>query len=46
MSIEAYEVLARRSELVAAPARGRADVEADRTMLATEAADRLLTEFV
>ena len=45
MSIEAYEVLARRSELVSALARGRADVEAGRTMPASEAVDRLRREF-
>ncbi len=45
MSIEAYEALARRSELVAALAVGRADAEAGRTMPASEAVSRLKEEF-
>lgn len=45
MSIEAYEALARRSELVDALARGRADAEAGRTMPASEAVSRLRAEF-
>lgn len=45
MSIEAYEALARRSELVAALARGRADAEAGRTIPAVEAVERLRREF-
>ena len=45
MSIEAYEVLARRAELTAALAHGRADVEAGRTMPAAEAISRLREEF-
>ena len=45
MSIEAYEALARRSELVAALARGRADAEAGRTMPAAEVVERLRREF-
>lgn len=46
MSIEAYESLARRAELVAALARGRADAEAGRTMPASEVLARLRAEFV
>ena len=45
MSIEAYEALARRSELVAELARGHADVEAGRTMPASEAVSRLREEL-
>ena len=45
MSIEAYEVLARRAELVAALARGHADVEAGRTMSASETISKLREEF-
>lgn len=45
MSIEAYEALARRSELVSALSRGRSDAEAGRTMPASEAIDRLRAEF-
>ena len=41
MSIEAYEALARRSELVGVLARGRAGAEAGRTVPAS----RLRTEF-
>lgn len=45
MSIEAYEALARRGQLVRELERGRADVEAGRTMPATEAIRRLKEEF-
>ena len=45
MSIEAYEVLARRSELAGALAAGHADVEAGRTMPARDAAAGLREEF-
>lgn len=45
MSIETYEALARRAQLVAALERGRADVEAGRTMPAAEAVSRLREEF-
>ena len=45
MSIEAYESLARRSELVLALAAGHADVQAGRTMPASEAITRLHEEF-
>lgn len=45
MSIEAYEALARRSELVSALSRGRSDAEAGRTMPASEAIARLRAEF-
>lgn len=45
MSIEAYEALARRSELVSALEAGRADAEAGRTMSAAEAVARLREEF-
>lgn len=45
MSIEAYESLARRSELVAALAAGRSDAEAGRTMPISEAVARLREEF-
>lgn len=45
MSIEAYEALARRSELVSALDRGRSDVEAGRTIPAHEAIARLRSEF-
>lgn len=46
MSIEAYELLARKAELVAALDRGHADVEAGRTMPASEAVSRLRGEFM
>ena len=46
MSIEAYEALARRSELVKALAAGHADVEAGRTIPAQEAVAALREEFV
>lgn len=45
MSIEAYEALARRGQLVRELERGRADVEAGRTMPAAEAIQRLREEF-
>lgn len=45
MSIEAYEALARRGQLVRELERGRADVEAGRTMPAAEAIRRLREEF-
>ena len=45
MSIEAYEALARRARLVQELERGHADVEAGRTMPATEAIRRLREEF-
>ena len=45
MSIEAYEALARRSELVSALVAGRADVEAGRTMAARDAVADLREEF-
>ncbi len=45
MSIEAYEALARRGQLVRELERGRADVEAGRTMPAAEAIRRLKEEF-
>lgn len=45
MSIEAYEALARRTQLVQELERGHADVEAGRTMSATEAIRRLREEF-
>lgn len=45
MSIEAYEALARRAELVGALAIGRADADAGRTMPAAEAVRRLREEF-
>lgn len=41
MSIEAYEALARRSELAAALALGHADVEAGRTVPAHEAIEEI-----
>ncbi|MCI5449012.1 MAG: hypothetical protein MR433_05155 [Coriobacteriaceae bacterium] len=46
MSIEAYEALARRGQLVHKPERGRADVEARRTMPADKAVRRFREEFV
>ncbi len=45
MSIEAYEVLARRGQLVRELERGHADVEAGRTMPAAEALRKLREEF-
>ena len=45
MSIEAYETLARRSQLVRELERGRADVKAGRTMPADETIRRLREEF-
>lgn len=45
MSIEAYEALARRTQLVQELERGYADVEARRTMPAAEAIRRLREEF-
>ena len=45
MSIEAYEALARRAQLVQELERGHADVEAGRTMSAAEAIRRLREEF-
>lgn len=45
MSIEAYEALARRAQLVQELERGHADVEAGRTMPAAEAIRRLREEF-
>ncbi len=45
MSIEAYEALARRTQLVQELERGHADVEAGRTMPAAEAIRRLREEF-
>lgn len=45
MSIEAYEALARRAQLVRELDRGHADVEAGRTMPAAEAIRRLREEF-
>jgi prevent-host-death family protein len=45
MSIEAYETLARRSELIAALARGRKDAEAGHTMSSSEAISKLRSEF-
>ena len=45
MSIEAYETLARRAQLVQKLERGHADVAAGRTMPAAEAIRRLREEF-
>lgn len=45
MSIEAYEALARRSELVQALDRGHADAQAGRVMSAEDAVTRLREEF-
>ena len=45
MSIEAYEALARRAQLVEELERGHADVEAGKTMPAAEAIRRLHEEF-
>ncbi len=45
MSIEAYEALARRSQLVRELERGHADVEAGRTMSVAEALRKLREEF-
>ena len=45
MSIEAYEALARRAQLVRELERGHADVEAGRTMPAAEAIRKLREEF-
>ena len=45
MSIEAYEALARRAQLVQELERGHADVEAGRTMSAAEVIRRLHEEF-
>ena len=45
MSIEAYEALARRAQLVQELERGHADVEAGRTMPAAEAIRKLHEEF-
>ncbi len=45
MSIEAYEALARRSQLERELERGHADVEAGRTMSAAEALRKLREEF-
>lgn len=45
MSIEAYEALARRAQLVRELDRGHADVEAGKTMSAAEAIRRLREEF-
>lgn len=45
MSIEAYEALARRAQLVQELERGHADVEAGRTMPAAETIRRLREEF-
>ena len=45
MSIEAYEALARRAQLVQELERGHADVEAGRTTPAAEAIRRLREKF-
>jgi prevent-host-death family protein len=45
MSIEAYDELAHRAELVSALEAGRADAEAGRVMPAAEAVSRLKEEF-
>lgn len=46
MSIEAYEALARRSELVAALDRGHADAAAGRTVPIDKAVEKLRGEFL